>query len=154
MHTKSFPDPIGFGLRDDQLKQAFELKKKIDSLSGGKGKGNMIITGDLNTMGLDYRARNNDILFKDEINYLKKNASNRVMKIIEKDNEETWAKIRTRNKKQTVYFGQLDHVIASNQIRFNKVGGGNSGFWMERTFDKIRQNKTQYGIAEISRQRF
>lgn len=87
LHTKSFPDPIGFGLRDDQLKQAFELKKKIDSVSGGKG--NMIITGDLNTMGLDYRARNNDILFEDEINHLKKNASNRVMKIVEKDNEET-----------------------------------------------------------------
>ena len=72
LHTKSFPDPVGFGLRDDQLNQAFELKKKLDSIAGGKGKANMIITGDLNTMGLDYRAKENDILFKDEISHLEK----------------------------------------------------------------------------------
>lgn len=146
LHTKSFPDPVGFGLRDDQLKQAFELKKKLDSVSGGKGKANMIITGDLNTMGLDYRARKNDILFEDEINHLEKNANNRVMKILKKDNKETWAKIRTKNKEPFVGFGQLDHVIASNQLQFNKVGEGNldirvSG-WKEHLTksDKTRPN--------------
>ena len=147
LHTKSFSDPVGFGLRDDQLKQAFELKKKLDSIAGSKGKANMIITGDLNTMGLDYRARKSDILFEDEINHLEKNANNRMMKVLKKDNQKTWAKIRTRNNKKFVSFGQLDH-IASNQIQFNKVGEDNldirvSG-WKEHLTksDKTKPNPT------------
>lgn len=157
LHTKSFPDPVGFGLRDDQLKQAFELKKKLDSIAGGKGEANMIITGDLNTMGLDYRAKGNDILFGDEIDNLAKNANNRVMKILSKDNDETWAKIQTKNKKKFVNFGQLDHVIASKQLQFNKINEGDSDVrvsgWKEHLTkpDKTNPNPAlQKFLDEIS----
>lgn len=85
-------------------------------------------------------------MFEDEINHLERNANNRVMKILKKDNKETWAKIRTKNKEPFVGFGHLDHVIASNQLQFNKVGEGNldirvSG-WKEHLTksDKTRPN--------------
>ena len=147
LHTKSFPDPKGFGLRDEQLAHAFKLKVSLDSVAGGKGKANMIITGDLNTMGLDYRGKKNDIIFSDEINHMQKNAKNRVMKILLKDNAETWAKIKKKNNKEIVAFGQLDHVIASEHMQFNKVGKNNEDVsvtgWAEHLTaqDKIKPNQ-------------
>ena len=147
LHTKSFPDPKGFGLRDEQLAHAFSLKAALDGFAGGKGKAKMIITGDLNTMGLDYRAKKNDIVFSDEIDHMQKNAKNRVMKILSKDNSETWAKIKKKNSKETVMFGHLDHVIASEQIEFNKVGKNNEDVsvtgWAEHlsTQDKTKPNQ-------------
>ncbi|MBL4644224.1 MAG: hypothetical protein JKY44_11615 [Flavobacteriaceae bacterium] len=54
LHLKSHSEPIGLGLRDDQLDHAFKLKRTLDkALPDGKDA-HFIILGDLNTMGMKY----------------------------------------------------------------------------------------------------
>ena len=114
LHTKSHTIPVGFGIRDDQFKNAFDLKKKLDKTAKGNNKAKFIITGDLNTMGLDYPFKK-DIDAETELKKMARNAKNREMKFLKKDFDHTW----TNGKKM---FGNLDHVLASDHILFNKVG--------------------------------
>ena len=119
LHTKSFQNPGGFGIRDDQFQHAFNLKKKLDKNAGGTGKAKMIVAGDLNTMGLDYYSKDIDASY--EIEKLGHRAGLREMRIIDKDHHATWTGLKPGNKKK-LRFGDLDHVIASDQIEFNMVG--------------------------------
>lgn len=113
LHTKSYTVPVGFGIRDDQFSNAFDLKKKLDKASGGTNKAKFIITGDLNTMGLDYPFKK-DIEPEVELKKMAKSAKNRGMRFLDKDFDYTW----TNGKKS---YGNLDHVLASEDISFNKT---------------------------------
>ena len=113
LHTKSHTVPVGFGIRDDQFKNAFDLKKKLDKAAGGHGKAKFIILGDLNTMGMDYLFQK-DIDAEFELKKLERHANNREMKLLKKDFNYTW----TNGRKM---FGDLDQVLASKQIKFNPM---------------------------------
>ena len=54
LHTKSMTDPKGLGLRDAQFDKIKSLKRALDKKAGGAGKANLIVIGDLNTMGMKY----------------------------------------------------------------------------------------------------
>jgi len=125
LHTKSHTVPVGFGTRDDQFKNAFDLKKALDKEAGGIGKSNFIILGDLNTMGMDYLF-DKDIEAEIELKKLAKNAKTREMRILEKDFDKTWTNGRSM-------FGNLDHVIASEQLKFERVDNAevNVSGWKE-----------------------
>ena len=68
--------------------------------------------GDLNTMGMDYLF-DKDIEAEIELKKLAKNAKTREMRILEKDFDKTWTNGRSM-------FGNLDHVVASKQLKFKK----------------------------------
>lgn len=111
LHTKSLPEPVGFGLRDDMFDRAFKLKAYLDKMAGGSGKANFMFLGDLNTMGMKYRFKKGiDPSFElKEIDY---NANRRKMRRLTKDEPHTWwngpgAKLGPSD---------LDHVVASEQI--------------------------------------
>ena len=135
LHTKSHQTPIGFGTRDDQLKKALDLKKKLDKKAGGKNKANFIILGDLNTMGMDYLF-DKDIQVEYELRKLAKHADNRGMRILEKNYDRTW----TNGKNN---FGNLDHVIANNNLNFTMYSGNSevkvSG-WREFFDNQVPRN--------------
>jgi len=152
LHTKSFPNPGGFGIRDDQFLHAFNLKKKLDKIAGGEGKAQMIITGDLNTMGLDYYSKDIDPDF--EITKLGHRANLRKMEILEKDFDKTWVGLKSKGKK--LRFGNLDHVLASQHIEFNKVGSDNSRVkvtgWKDLLSDDeaLANSKVKKFMTEVS----
>ena len=54
LHLKSKSEPVGLGLRDDQLAKAQKLKKKLDKAQPGAKRANFMVLGDLNTMGMKY----------------------------------------------------------------------------------------------------
>lgn len=143
LHTKSMTSPVGFGIRDDQLKHAFDLKKKLDKASSSK-KANFVIMGDLNTMGMIYPFKKS-IKFDIELKRLAKSADNRDMKFLDKDFEFTW----TNGKKM---FGDLDHVIASKDMKFKKFDSKYevevSG-WAELLPDHNNE-KFKYFVSKVS----
>lgn len=124
LHLKSANDPEGFGLRDDMLEHVYNLKGALDRAAGGSGKANFIVMGDLNTMGLNYHY-SHDIAAEVEIDHMRYRSNWRKMNHLNKSNPFTWS-----NGKDM--FSDLDHVLASQQIQFQKwdsahikVGGWN-----------------------------
>lgn len=118
LHTKSSPEPVGLGLRDDQFSRAFKFKKVLDKAAGSSGKANFLFLGDLNTMGMDYPFQKNigaDI----ELQKLDKEAAKAKMRRLTKTAPATWwngtgSKFKPSN---------LDHVVASDQVKFKQFAG-------------------------------
>ncbi|QLH09447.1 endonuclease/exonuclease/phosphatase family protein [Candidatus Nitrosotenuis sp. DW1] len=112
LHTRSFPEPIGFGTRDSQFQHAFRLKKNLDKKEQD-GQARFIILGDLNTMGMKYPFEKS-IVSDIELQKLQRDAEKSNMRILSKDHDQTW----TDGKKTS----NLDHVIASTNLEFKKYG--------------------------------
>ena len=140
LHLKSFDEPRDWGLRDDMLSHATSLKRKIDKVSGGKGKGNVIIMGDLNTMGLS-PAYNNETDFdgEKELEFVDKRMTAKLngMRRLHKTHEESWW-----NGKSNWEPSKLDHAYASEHLTFKKFGNAEIEVigWAEET-TKVKQRK-------------
>ena len=117
LHLKSFSDPEGFGLRDDMIDHAFNLKNGLDKVPEANGKAKFLFMGDLNTMGMDLTYLN-DVKESEEIDRLEKRAKRRGMKLLQKDHNRTW----TNGKGK---YSDLDQVVASNSIKFKTWNGNN-----------------------------
>ncbi|GKS67812.1 hypothetical protein YTPLAS73_13590 [Nitrosarchaeum sp.] len=148
LHTKSMTAPVGFGIRDDQFQHAFDLKKKLDTKAGGKNLANFVIMGDLNTMGMTYPFKKS-IGYDVELQKLGKNANLRGMHFLKKDFEFTW----TNGKSM---MGNLDHVIASNQIKFKKFDSDsevNVSGWRETYEDpdkNLKNKEFKHFVSKVS----
>ncbi|MEP7339607.1 MAG: endonuclease/exonuclease/phosphatase family protein [Acidobacteriota bacterium] len=118
LHTKSSSKPIGLGLRDDMFERAFKFKKTLDKISekAGKGPANYIFMGDLNTMGMQYPF-NREIVVDFELQKLDSSAKRVKMHRLKKNKLNTWW-----NGPGKFPPSNLDHVIASNQIKFKLFG--------------------------------
>ena len=124
LHVASFPAARGFGLRADMLERAFDFKVDVlDKLT--ENKTNFIVLGDLNTMGLDFvygrvgatrKLRHARVEARQEIARLTFLAEESGMRLLEKTHPVTW---RDGGRRRS----NLDHVIASQSLRFKKFGG-------------------------------
>jgi endonuclease/exonuclease/phosphatase family metal-dependent hydrolase len=119
LHTKSSTKPIGLGLRDDMFDRAFKFKKFLDKISQAsvQSPSNFIFLGDLNTMGMKYPFKR-EIIVDYELQKLDKGAKSVKMRRLSKNNLFTWW-----NGPGNYPPANLDHVIASNQIKFKKFNG-------------------------------
>lgn len=118
-HLKSMPSPEGFGLRDAMFEKIFGLKKALDKVAreNGKDAANFIVLGDMNTMGLDYEGKNNDIDSSREIDVVARRFKRRGMVHLKKDHPNTF-----NNGSDSIYpKSDLDHVFASKHLKFNTV---------------------------------
>ena len=128
LHIKSGDNTEDFGLRDAALIHAFNLKRALDGISGGKS--NFIFMGDLNTMGIDDPvpySKKMDLSSEDEITRIASWAKRRNMVLLSK--EETIVGISA--KEVTWYNGSsyyvptnLDHVVASEHLQIRSQGNG------------------------------
>jgi hypothetical protein len=117
LHLKSMRDPEGFGLRDDMLSHAFNLKKAVDAMDkemGGTGESKFGVMGDLNNMGMQY-WRQHKFEASVEIEKLEGKAELRKMSLLPKDYQWTW----TDGNKES----DLDHVVAADSIKFTSWNG-------------------------------
>lgn len=121
LHTKSGSAPIGLGIRDDQLRRAFKLKRrKLDRIAGGPGKANFLFLGDFNTMGMKYPF-GKSIEFDVELQKLDREAKKAKMRRLTKSHDATWW-----NGPGSRYApSDLDHVVASDHLAFKSLGGKN-----------------------------
>ena len=119
LHTKSSAAPIGLGIRDDQFRRAFKLKKTVlDKAAGGAGKAHFLFLGDLNTMGMDYPF-DKDIDAETELQKLDRDAGKVKMRRLTKNRPHTW----WNGPKSRYKPADLDHVVASMHLQFKQVGG-------------------------------
>jgi len=120
LHTKSGTDPRGLGLRDDMLNRALDFAKVLDK-AADQAPANYIFLGDFNIMGMQYRyVRERDIVAAQELRKLEQGAKGRKMKVLDKDEENTWwggGKLAPSN---------LDFVVARDHITFKKFGASAS----------------------------
>tara|TARA_R110001592_G_scaffold279041_2_gene546424 strand:+ start:204 stop:1025 length:822 start_codon:yes stop_codon:yes gene_type:complete len=132
LHTKSGPNPEGFGLRDSMSDRAVKFRHKLEkSAKLPKNTSNYMFLGDLNTMGMVY-PYDQDIHPDLELRRLDSRAKRAQMTRLDKSNVTWW------NGSQGNYApSDLDHVVASNQIHFKNFAGHpvHVRGWVEKTTD-------------------
>lgn len=120
LHLKSLPYPRDWGLRDDMFKHVAKLKKALSKVAEQDGKkSNLIVLGDLNTMGLT--ATYNDVsdLTQDkEIEFVDKRMKRVGLYRLPKTYEESWWGGTT-----TYEPSKLDHVYAPKHLKFKNFSG-------------------------------
>jgi len=119
LHVKSFPDPRAWGLRDNMFKHAASLKRALDKRAPEGEDANLLVLGDLNTMGLN--APYNDISDIDgaqELGFLGRRMRAVDMKLLEKTHADSWW-----NGKDHWDPSGLDHVFASDHLNFRAFDG-------------------------------
>lgn len=116
LHLKSSHQPIGLGLRDDQLNHAFRLKRTLDKALPRNWNAHFIIVGDLNTMGMDYRPKQKRIDPSAELKKIDLIAGYRRhgMRRLTKTAPWTW----WNGPDGKFDKADLDHVIASKHLSF------------------------------------
>jgi len=126
-----FPSGAGtedFGLRDTALIHAFNLKKKLDQVSGGSA--NFIFLGDLNTMGIVDPVPYSEVMdlpSEEEVDRIAYWAEKRDMVLLSKEK----TLINGQDKEVTWYNGSssyvptnLDQVVASKHLQIRSQGNG------------------------------
>lgn len=116
LHTDSGTEARDFGNRYEMFEKIWKLKAAIDKKTPG-GQGRLIVMGDLNTMGLKFpsqRKAHQKVDEPDEIDALRWFAGSAGMTILSKDEDETFFSTR--------YQADLDHALASKNIKFKTLG--------------------------------
>jgi len=114
LHLKSFPDPRAWGLRDNMFKHAASLKRALDKRFSNDKKANLLILGDLNTMGLNAPYNNiSDIDGPAELGFLERRMRAVDMRLLNKTHDASWW-----NGKDNWDPSALDHVFASEHLNF------------------------------------
>ena len=108
LHTDSGRNRRDYDNRQEMFSRVWKLKKRLDEISGGAGRGRLIVLGDLNTMGRRHPAVTGD----QEIERLRRAAKQRGMRMLPKDYVHTFKNPTGR------YLSDLDHVLATRNTNF------------------------------------
>lgn len=133
-HLKSLPSPEGFGLRDAMFDKVRHLKKALNRAAPGK-KSEMILVGDLNTMGMNLTYSKKDLEGPEELARVEKVLKSADLKLISKTAPATF-----NNGSNSSYApADLDHVFATPGLKFKNQGGAEikvGGWALESTVAK------------------
>lgn len=126
LHTDSGTKEADYKNRKKVFTKVWKLKKSLASRSAS-GNSNLIVLGDLNTMG-----KGRTISGSSEIAKLEKSAIKQGMRLLSKDFDSTWSQWgtgRRGNRKKLkvseldgLMTSNLDHVIAADELQFVPVG--------------------------------
>lgn len=114
LHTDSGKSVKDYKNRQDVFKKIWKIKSRLQGLPGQGNQARFIALGDLNTMGRSKTGNKKTIPAKDEIEKLEKDANSKGMTVLTKSHDKTY---RSAGGSLT---GNLDHVIASNDLRFQQ----------------------------------
>ena len=121
LHTKSSSYPLGLGIRDDQFRRAFRLKRTLDRRARKEKRleSKYVVLGDLNTVGMRYPYKQS-VEAKFELQKLDRDAAKVNMRRLQKDFAETWY-----GGKDSIFPpSDIDHVLASNNIEIKNFKKG------------------------------
>lgn len=126
LHSDSGTAEKDYENRQKVLKKVWKLKEALKSRSSS-GEANLIVIGDLNTMG-----KGRTISGQAEINRLSRDAEQHGMKLATKDRDATWSQWgkgpRGNRRKLKVseldglMTSDLDHAVVDNALNLNGVG--------------------------------
>ena len=134
LHTKSGPNPKGFGLRDDMLRKSLRFRKTLDKASASENGSNYIFMGDLNTMGMKYPF-GKSIDFSLELKHVDSLASHYYkMRRLTKTYDFTYCSGSESHYPKS----DLDHVYASKHLQFKQFSGSDVRVigWVNADTDK------------------
>jgi len=114
LHLKSTPTPNGWGLRDYMWEKVRRLKKALNARVSDPSVVNLIVLGDLNTMGMNVVYGNNDVSADEELSRFERMVSSKTyaMKLLSKSHSKTFSNGTGKIE------SDLDHVFASSHIDF------------------------------------
>ena len=118
LHLSSGPDPRGWGLRDDMLVRAIDFYDTLKANANGAAV-NYLFLGDLNTMGMEYLFKANNVPPDIELKKVDAVAKKQGMRRLLKDRPFTWS----NGSKSRMKPGNLDHVVAANHLKFRQFSG-------------------------------
>jgi hypothetical protein len=121
LHTDSGTDAPAFGNRAEMVGKVLKVKKSIDGITGDTD-GNLVVTGDYNTMGLFFptsKKADESVAAAREIQALDDSGAKVNMSLCVKESDATW----TDGSRQS----DLDHVLANNSLAFNNLGTRTDG---------------------------
>ena len=122
------------------------LKKAIDRIA--RKAGNLVVLGDLNTMGLQFpkpRKKDSRVLAGEEIAALGTFAADWGMRVLPKDLDHTWT--------GGAGDSDLDHVVASEGIEFQTLGkrpDGSPAEVLVRGWQQLVGAARKSFVAEVS----
>ena len=126
LHTDSGTKEKDYNNRKKVFAKVWRLKEALEKRAAS-GNSNLIVLGDLNTMG-----KGRTISGASEIRRLEKSANRNGLQMLSKDWGATWSKWgmgkgRNRRKLKVSELGglmtsNLDHVIAANEVQFEPCG--------------------------------
>lgn len=119
LHLKSMKDPYGWGMRSFMWEKVRSLRKVLGKIAGGVENSNMIILGDLNLMGMNVVYGDNDVTSEEEIKRFTDmvKSSSYKLKHLSKNSDDTY-----RSESGSLK-SDLDHVFASDHLKFKPYGG-------------------------------
>ena len=127
-HLKSLPSPEGFGLRDAMFDKVRNLKKALNKAAPGK-KSELVLVGDLNTMGMNLTYSAKDVEGPEELARVEK-----VLKAADLKLKSKTAPATFNNGSGSSYPpADLDHVFATPGLKFRDQAGAEVkvGGWAE-----------------------
>ena len=119
LHSKSGPDWTSYGMRQTQLKSVWKLRRALDKIAGGAGRGRLMVVGDLNTMG-----NGSSVDQEEEIDRLIGAARKAGMWVPSKTHDRTYANVSKG------WRSDLDHVLVSNNIELEPEWKDSFGNWV------------------------
>jgi len=111
LHTDSGTGAPDFGNRAEMFEHIEKMKRSLDKKVPGPARANLVVLGDLNTMGMSYptrRASDRRVNAQEEIIALTKAVKSEGMILVEKDENLTFNNLRLQS--------DLDHVLASKDL--------------------------------------
>ena len=122
LHLKSHAQPRDWGLRDDMFRHVAKLKRVLDKVAASDGKkSNLVVVGDLNTMGLVAPYNNiSDLTQDQEIEFVDKRMKRVGFNRMKKTYEASWW-----GGTKTYEPSKLDHVYAPTHLKFKDINGSN-----------------------------
>ena len=117
IHLKSTSSPEGFGLRDAMFDKVMELKRALDKkaeMANAGSSANLIVVGDMNTMGMDYAGQEHDISESEEIKQMTSSFGKLKLKARSKSHRYTF----NNGSKSKFKPAELDHVFAAEHLEF------------------------------------
>lgn len=134
LHTDSGRKDRDYNNRQDMFEKVWSLRERLSEIEGSSTE--MLVLGDLNTMGRQARGDQPEITGNEEIANLAKDSRANGMTLLDKDYGETWAQVNGRG--HITLSSNLDHVIATNGLRFTSTPAVMVRGWNNVTSDAER----------------
>ena len=148
LHTDSGTGTTDYQNRQDMFKKVWKLNTRLKSISSAAAP-NLVALGDLNTMG-----QGTVLTGEDEIDELRIDAENNNMRLLSKDDVNTWHQWgkgpRGNRRKLTVAelarakTSDLDHVLASDDLNMTVAGVNGEMIHVEGWQQKQNQERCDF----------
>ena len=147
LHTKAMTDRRAYDYRQTMFRKIWNLKRRLDKLSGGNDQAKFVVMGDLNTVGRKgYRSRSNAISAEQELKTLIEDANRNGMRMLPKTHENTWRGELDDEMRES----NLDNVLATANVSFYSFQDGEQQEVLVSGWNGLEKQERDEFIKDLS----